>query len=151
MVSTGVIKVRSAAVLIQDEKLLLGRHRGHDFFAPIGGSVEFGEDLRQACRREVKEETGLRVVVKEMLHLGEFLSAGQHALDALFYCELASSTKGVTRPGDASLLEITWLPLARLSATRVEPHEFWEVLRGDPGRELGRLRRSPQYVGPYRR
>lgn len=146
-----MIKVRSAAVLVEGDEVLLGRHQGHDFLVPIGGSVEFSEDLRQACRREVQEETGLSVLVKELLHVGELLNSGQHVLDTLFYCQLDSKTKDVSKPGDATLLEITWLPLDRLNSVRIEPHEFWDVFRRNPWQELDRLRASPQYVGRYLR
>jgi len=99
----------------------------------------------------VQEETGLSVRVEELLHVGELLSAGSHALDTLFYCQLEGTKKDVTEPGDASLLEITWLSLDRLDSVRLEPREFWDVFRRDPWLELDRLPASPQYVGRYER
>ena len=49
----------------QDRVLLLRRATSKDFGAgewePVSGRVEQGEDVREAAKREVKEETGLNV------------------------------------------------------------------------------------------
>jgi 8-oxo-dGTP diphosphatase len=42
-----------------------------------GGRVEFGESLRQACARELLEETGLTVEVGELVEVAERMAAPQ--------------------------------------------------------------------------
>ena len=37
----------------------------------IGGTVETGEDLKLALKREIKEESGLNFEIEEMMYLGE--------------------------------------------------------------------------------
>ena len=53
----------SAAILRNGKVLLVRRARspGKGFYSLPGGRVEFGESLHQALRREVDEETGLRI------------------------------------------------------------------------------------------
>lgn len=42
---------------------------GHSF--PIGGRVEFGEPLIPALQREVREETGAEITIRQLLYFGE--------------------------------------------------------------------------------
>jgi len=53
----------SAAIFRNNKVLLVRRARspGKGFYSLPGGRVEFGESLHQALRREVDEETGLRI------------------------------------------------------------------------------------------
>ena len=53
-----------SAAIFRDGKVLLvrrARSPGKGFYSLPGGRVEFGESLQQALRREVDEETGLRI------------------------------------------------------------------------------------------
>ena len=54
-----------AVVLVENDELLLVRRRGTyaDMWCIPCGHVERGEDVREAARREFKEETGLNVVL----------------------------------------------------------------------------------------
>ena len=52
-------------IVIKDGKILLAKQwDGYDF---PGGGVEIGETVREALKREVKEETGMEVKVGEIL------------------------------------------------------------------------------------
>ena len=55
----------SAAIFRDDKVLLVRRARspGKGFYSLPGGRVEFGESLHDALRREVDEETGLRIEI----------------------------------------------------------------------------------------
>jgi len=48
--------------LIRDnDKILLGRHRDGGSWETFGGGLDFGEELHQALKREILEETGCEV------------------------------------------------------------------------------------------
>ncbi len=51
------------AVIDADDRILLGRQAAWDpvWFSTLAGFVEPGEDIEQACRREVAEETGVLI------------------------------------------------------------------------------------------
>jgi len=54
---------RVCAVIVRDKKILL-IHRikeGREYWVVPGGGVESGEDMEKALRREILEETGLRL------------------------------------------------------------------------------------------
>ncbi|MEJ2005913.1 MAG: NUDIX domain-containing protein [Cyclobacteriaceae bacterium] len=57
------IRIRVCGILIRDGSLLLAEHRGigenGSILIPPGGGVEFGESLKDALRREFREETGI--------------------------------------------------------------------------------------------
>jgi 8-oxo-dGTP diphosphatase len=63
------MKNRAAAIIIRNRLLLVfRRHKpGRDYYSLPGGGVELEESFEEACRREVKEETGLDVVALQLV------------------------------------------------------------------------------------
>lgn len=58
-------RIRAAAVIVQDGRLLLMRRvkRGHEYIVFAGGGVERGESVRAGLKREIQEEFSLNVAV----------------------------------------------------------------------------------------
>ncbi len=52
------IKPRVRLIIIHNGKLLVTYTSKEDFFFYIGGKIEFGETIAEACKREIKEECG---------------------------------------------------------------------------------------------
>ena len=66
-----VHKVRVTGILLQNDRILLVKQRmspRREWSLP-GGTVEVGETLTEACRREVWEETGLDTSVESLAFL----------------------------------------------------------------------------------
>ena len=63
------MRIRAGVVLIEDNKVaLIERFRdGKHYFVFPGGGADEGETPEQAAIREMEEETGLRVTVKQMV------------------------------------------------------------------------------------
>lgn len=62
----GRVKILQKAAVLRAGKILALKRPPDDFSRPNcwdlpGGSVDFGEDLKEAIRAEIKEETGLEV------------------------------------------------------------------------------------------
>ncbi|MDE1824904.1 MAG: NUDIX domain-containing protein [Candidatus Micrarchaeota archaeon] len=71
----GILVVCVSGVISEGEKILLVRRLPNDTFGGLyeipGGKIEKGEGVREALVREIKEETGLRVI-KISRYLGSF-------------------------------------------------------------------------------
>ena len=73
-----------------------------------GGSVEFGEKLADALRREMREEFGIEIVVGELLDVVDHIlpDEGQHWVSPTYICQIKSGIPVIQEPGKCS--EIGW-------------------------------------------
>ncbi len=55
------IEVISRAFILVNNKILLCRQLGRDYYFFPGGHVEFGESTKEALAREIKEELGVSI------------------------------------------------------------------------------------------
>ncbi len=81
------IRSRVCGLCLKDNQLLLVNHHGlynHDFWAPPGGGMEFGQPAASNLEREFIEETGLTVHVGEFHFVCEFIQPPLHALELFF-------------------------------------------------------------------
>jgi 8-oxo-dGTP diphosphatase len=112
-----------SALVVSDGRVLLVR-RGRGLFAGRwslpGGKVEAGETLRTALRREVLEETSLRVRVGELITFHEQISDGGHWVILVFAAVFAAAGGGDPRPGDDAA-GAEWVPLDEVARRKLTP------------------------------
>jgi 8-oxo-dGTP diphosphatase len=100
--------VRGGMVLLQ--KRSFGMFRG--YWVLPGGRVDKGEDTWNACIREAREETGLKVSIVRMI--GFYDDPGRdpekHAVSMAFLCRPLGGR--LRKSGEAT--EIKWFPMDRL-------------------------------------
>jgi ADP-ribose pyrophosphatase YjhB (NUDIX family) len=58
-------------IIIHDNKILMIRNKSNGKFFFPGGGVNLGETLSDALKREVFEETGIKIEVEKFLHFKE--------------------------------------------------------------------------------
>ena len=105
-------KLAVAVLIARDGRLLLGK-RGPGAREPgkwsfPAGFVERGERVERAAAREAREETGLDVVVGNLV--GLYSSEGETVVLAVYE---ASSAVGEPRAGD-DLVEVGWFAISQL-------------------------------------
>lgn len=130
--------ISAAAILVEDRRVLLVRHRregAFDFWVPPGGKLSGSESIFDCARREAFEETGLDVELDRVLYIQEFSQPDYH------FCKffiLASSWRGaVTRENlsedEDFLVDARFLTRNEIAEANVVPEiltgQFWEDLR----------------------
>lgn len=97
------------AVLVTDgTRVLLGKRSGEPaagLWATPSGYVEFDEDLIEAARREVQEETGLSVTIDAIIHAESVFMPPAFHFYAVYL--MARPESGVLCAGD-DLAEAAW-------------------------------------------
>ncbi len=99
-----------AVVVDRKGRILLikrGTAPANGFWSIPGGKQEAGETLIQTCRREVEEETGLQVDVKNIIAVVERRLEGFHYVIIDFLAECCETSKDPVAQSDVS--EACWV------------------------------------------
>jgi ADP-ribose pyrophosphatase YjhB (NUDIX family) len=118
MTGGGAVVVAASGIVVYEGKLLLvqrGRAPAKGKWAVPGGRVEFGETLRDAVAREVKEETGVTVAVGNFAGWVERIGdEGTHFVILDFFAQPDRPGQSLV-PGDDAA-DATWVPIADVPA-----------------------------------
>lgn len=99
-------RIRVAAIIVQDNALLLVRHvkAGRSYWLLPGGGLEYGESLKEGLRRELREETNLTIRVGDLVIANDSINpdGSRHVLNLCFTAEIVS---GDLQCGDDHRLE----------------------------------------------
>jgi 8-oxo-dGTP diphosphatase len=111
-------EVAVGAIVVRDQQILLirrGRGTAVGEWSLPGGRVEFGEGLKAAVAREVKEETGLDVEVGRFLGWAERMGErpGRYHYVILDFAATPLDPHAALHPGDDAD-DAAWVPLTEL-------------------------------------
>lgn len=142
------------AVILSKDHVLLCQNKKRGYYYLPGGHVEFSESAADAAGREMIEETGLRVRIKECLLVEEHsftqraarkgnreapprgkekkgkASKRRHEINVLFRAEFTRprSPLAPVRSRE-SHIDFAWVPVARLGSTFLRPAQHALAVR----------------------
>jgi mutator protein MutT len=130
--------IRPTGVLIEDNKILIVKQDVTESrrWALPGGRPEFGETIEQCLVREMKEETGLDISVKDLLYVTDRFYRNIHVVHMLFVVEKIG---GKLRSGKKlelkteKIRELAMVPVDRLQEYGFSPTFCQLVKSGFPG------------------
>ena len=136
------IGVGVGAIIVDDEGRLFLARRGEQaknergLWEFPGGGVEFGERLRDALAREIREEYGVAIEVGDLLTVTDHLlpDEGQHWVSPSYICRILDGAPAILEPDKCSA--IGWFTLDAI------PADLTVVTRHDL--ELYRTRLTPR-------
>lgn len=129
-VRAATIRNAAKALILRDRTVLLQLCRidGRVVHLLPGGTQEFGESLADTVRREVLEETGLRVDVGEPVWVREFIARNHlpgdddQSVEIFFRCTPeAGAEPGRGSLPDTAQIGVRWVPFDELPAITMWP------------------------------
>ena len=117
------------AIIVSKQKTVLLIQRGREPFkgnwALPGGFIEMDEELETACRRELEEETGIRIkALKQFRAYGAVHRDPRHrTISVLFYAFVDKEI--ITRAGDDAA-RADWFPIAQLPELAFDHQQILE-------------------------
>lgn len=126
------IGVGVGAIIVADDGKLFLAQRGEKarnergLWEFPGGSVEFGETMREALFREIQEEYGVTIDIVELLTVTDHIlpNEGQHWISPSFICRIIEGTPVIREPEKCAA--IGWFALDDIPRplTQVTEHDL---------------------------
>ncbi len=135
---TRPIRLAVRALILADDKLLLvNAYRGSgELWCAPGGGADPHSSLHDNLTREVMEETGLTVAVRDMALVNEFHDPDGtfHQVDIYFRCDIvAGQTSASHVDPEGVVTQHIWVTRDELAKLRVKPDSLAAVAWQDAG------------------
>ena len=126
------IKARVRLIIIKNNKILLSYTKDEDFYFYIGGKIEFGETIKEACIREVQEECKANFTFKKILYIRDFIlpEIDEHSIEFFILGEV-DKFEEIERIKDEEFDGRhwqTWVDINKLSEINIKPKTLTEKI-----------------------
>lgn len=118
------IRNSAKALIIKDGKMLAIRIKdgNEEWFIMPGGGQDSEELLSETVGREVAEEMGIKVNVKDLVFVVEGVhSETFHRVDLVFLCEFVEVIENAILQGDTNQVGYEWLDISTLNHSALYP------------------------------
>ena len=123
--SSGDFSLRSAGLVIHDNRLLVAQNDEFDCFYIVGGGIHEDESSAKAVVRELYEETGYHFVIDKLVFIQERfykLENNRHHEVVFFYLMKEADTKLQNGINTDQLNEkLYWIPIEKLQNINLVP------------------------------
>jgi len=130
---------RAAAIIIEDNHVLMIKSDAVDYLYSVGGAVNHGETTEEAVRREVCEETVVDYEIERPVFVYEniFQEGGCnfHGIEIFFLMKPRGTRKGLVCKSngmDGAKEHLYWLPLNGMADVKLYPEFFKTRLHSLP-------------------
>ena len=132
------LNVRSAAIIINNNKVLVHRNINSDHYALIGGRVEIGENSENTIRREIKEEMGKEIEITGYIstieNFFEMKGSKYHEIMFIYKAEFKKEedkqiTDTIRNIEGKEYLQYEWLNLSQIEKYPLKPKVIKEILK----------------------
>lgn len=125
-----ICDLRTVAVVIKDNKVLVQREKDGKEYALPGGHVKIGETLEEGLIREMREEMGIEILCRRLIWseecFWEWNGRKAHGIAFYYLVELAVDLKAlpddvfVPQKDNANVV-IGWMPISALKDVVIYP------------------------------
>lgn len=132
------MKIRITAVVLHEGNVLLVEQNVDNArgWSLPGGGLEEGETLKEGLVRELIEETGIAVEVKELLYVCDYIRGERHVVHMTFLAEASDNEIGETTPGldENPIKSIAYVPIDKLQDYGFSKKFKFLIKDGFPGK-----------------
>ncbi len=124
---TRQIRNAAKALIIKDNKMLAIKIKDdeEEWYIMPGGGQEAEETLPETLQREVLEETGILIEVKDLVFVIEGVHGEDfHRVDMVFLCEYQGQQEDAERICDTNQAGVEWLDISTLNTTPLYPSKL---------------------------
>ena len=124
--------LRAAALIIQNNHLLVAKHKDYDCYYTIGGGVHMNEPTEDAVLREILEETGVHAVIDRLVYVLErfYCTDSEHQHELTFFYLISTMDTPIENGSHTDQLSerMHWLPIQDLHKYPLVPEFLREEL-----------------------
>lgn len=132
------LNVRSAGIIIHNNKILTHRNINYDHYALIGGRVEIGEDSESTLKREIREELGKEIEITGYIstieNFFEMKNKKYHEIMFVYQIEFQDENdkkieNTIKNIEGKDYLQYEWLELDKLDEYELKPEAIKSILK----------------------
>ena len=131
------LNIRVAGVLIHNNKVLTHKDVNKDHYALPGGRIQIGENSKEALRREIQEELGKEIEIKQYIATIEnFFEMDNKKYHEIFFIHKAEFVNDEDKKIEYIMynmegkeyLRYEWLDLEKIDEYNILPHCVNKIL-----------------------
>ena len=134
--SSGNFSLRSAALVIHDNRLLVAQNDKFDCFYIVGGGIHEDESSAKAVVRELYEETGYRFEIDRLVFIQErFYKVGNiHYHEIVFFYLMKDADIKLQNGINTDQLndKLYWIPIEKLNNINLVPAFLKTAMKNIP-------------------